>query len=81
MKSWLKLFWLGMVKNGCGQSSHRNLKLTVSQKWKDGVNWFFACWYKSRKTKSWFNDFRVGVVKNGHGSTIDQQNHGYKIIQ
>ena len=24
-----------MVKNGCGQSGHRNLKLTVSQKWTD----------------------------------------------
>ena len=25
---------------------------------------FFACWWKSRKTKSQFNDFWVGVVKN-----------------
>ena len=25
------MFWLGMVKNGCGQSVHGSLKLTVSQ--------------------------------------------------
>ena len=39
-------FWLGMVKNGYGQSSLWTLKLTVSQEWTDGINWFFACWYK-----------------------------------
>ena len=26
-------FWVGMVKNGWGQSGHGTLKLTVSQKW------------------------------------------------
>ena len=26
-----KIFWVGMVKNGCGQSGHGTLKLTVSQ--------------------------------------------------
>ena len=61
-----------MVKNGCGQSCHRTLKLTVSQKWTDGINWFFVCWHKFRKTKSWFNDFCVGLVKNGCGLLVHE---------
>ena len=36
------------------------LKLTVSQKWTNGINWFSACWYKFRKGKSWLNDFFGG---------------------
>ena len=44
-------FWVGIVKNDCGQSGHRTLKLTVSQKWADGINGFFACWYKLGKLK------------------------------
>ena len=42
------------------------LKLTVSQKWTDGINWFFACLYKFRNAKSWFNDVWVVKVRNGH---------------
>ena len=34
-------------------------QLTVFQKLKDGINWFFACWCKFRQAKSWFNDFWV----------------------
>ena len=34
--------YIGMVKNGCDQSGHGTLELTISQKWKDGINWFFA---------------------------------------
>ena len=56
-----------MVKNGCGQYGHETLKLTLSQKWADGINWFFACCYIFRKAKSWFNNFWVDVVKNGSG--------------
>ena len=61
-----------MVTNGCDQSVHRTLKLTVSQKWTDGINKFFACWYKFRKAKSWFNDFWMGMVKNGHGPLVHE---------
>ena len=32
-----------MVKNGCGQSGHRTLKLDVSQEGMKGLNRFFAC--------------------------------------
>ena len=40
-----------MVKNRCGQSGHGILKLTLSKKRTDGINWFFACWYNSGKLK------------------------------
>ena len=36
-------FWVGMVRNGCGQSGQETLKLTTSQEWIDGMNWFFVC--------------------------------------
>ena len=36
--SWSKNFWVGMVINGCGQSGHGTLKLTLSQEWNDEVN-------------------------------------------
>ena len=42
-KSWLKIYWVGLVKNGCGQSGLGTLKLTVSQNWTDEITWFFAC--------------------------------------
>ena len=32
-----------MMKNGCGQSGDRTLKVTVSEEWTAGINWFFAC--------------------------------------
>ena len=38
IKSWLNIFWVSMVKNGCGQSRDRTLKLTVFEEWSDGVN-------------------------------------------
>ena len=41
-----------MVKNGCDQSGLKDLKLTVSQEWIDGMNWFFACWCKFMKVIS-----------------------------
>ena len=63
IKSWLKNFGVGMVRNGCGQSGHGTLKLTVSQEGIDGMNWFFAYWCKVRKAKSEFNDFWVNRVQ------------------
>ena len=36
----LKVFWVGMVKNWCGQSGHRTVKLTASQKCTYGANMF-----------------------------------------
>ena len=61
IKSWSKKFWVDMVGNGCGQSGHGTLKLSVSREWIDGMNWFlYACWCKFRKTKSYFNHFFGG---------------------
>ena len=57
------MFGVSMVENGTGQFGDGALKLTLSEEWTDGRNWFFACWYKLRKAKSWFNDVCVGVVK------------------
>ena len=44
IKIWLKHFGVGMVKNGCGHSGLRTLKLAVSQEEINGVNWFLLCW-------------------------------------
>ena len=62
-----KIFWVGIVRNGCGWSVHGTLKLAVSQKWIDGMDWFLACWYKFKKVEGYFNDFWLGQVKNGFG--------------
>ena len=61
-----------MVKNGCSHSGHGTLKLTLSQEWIDGMNWFFACRWKFMKAESWFNDFSVGMVKNGHDHLVHE---------
>ena len=53
IKSWTNIFWLGMIKNGCGCGLW-TLKLTVSQEWTDGMKWFLACWYKFMQIKRWF---------------------------
>ena len=65
-----KKIWVGVVRDGCGQSVQGTLKLTVSQEWIDGMSWFFAYWCKFRKARSYFNDFWVGVFKNGHGRVV-----------
>ena len=40
----IKNFYLGMVKNGSGQSVLGTVKLTASQEFLDGINGFFASW-------------------------------------
>ena len=54
-----------LVKNGCRQSGLRTPKLTVSQERTDGINWFFAGWYKFIQTEKWLNIFGVCRVRNG----------------
>ena len=71
LKRWLKILGLSFVKNGCGQSGDGTLKLTLSEKWTDGINWFFACSYRSTKIKSWSKIFCVGIIKN----RCDQSDH------
>lgn len=64
---WCKIFWLGVVQNGCDHSGHRTLKLALFQKWIDELNRFFSCWYKFREPKTNIYSFRVDTVKNGRG--------------
>ena len=65
----LKIFWLSRVKNGCGQSGGRTLKLTLSEEWTYRINWFFACLYRFTKIKSWSKIFCVGMFKNRCGQS------------
>ena len=64
-------FWMGMFKNGCGQSGHRTLKLTVSQKWVDGINWFFPRCTNSGMLIQWFLG---GNGQNGHKNMLYLKN-------
>ena len=89
IKSWLKVFWLSIVKSWYDQSGFWTLKLTVvkrwygqsgfwilkltaSQEWSDGINWFFACWYKFIQVKRWLKMFEVGLVRNRCGQSCDR---------
>ena len=56
-RSWLKNIGVDMVKNGCGHSVLRTLKLAVCQGKINEINWFLLCWYKFMKAKSYFNNF------------------------
>ena len=42
IRSWLKNIGVGVVKNGCGHSGLRTLKLAVSQEGIIGMDWFFG---------------------------------------
>ena len=61
IKSWLKNIGMGIVKNGCGHSGLRTLKLALCQEGINGVSWFVVCWQKFRKCKS------SEMVRNGRG--------------
>ena len=43
VKSYLENIGMGMVKNGCGYSGLKALKLDVSQEGINRVNWFLVC--------------------------------------
>ena len=43
IKSCLKNIGVSLVKNGCGQSGLTTLKLAVSVKGTNGINWFLVC--------------------------------------
>ena len=52
-KDWFFTYWFKFIEivviNGCAHSGHRNLKLAVSNKGINGINWFLVCWYKFGK--------------------------------
>ena len=54
-KRMLKILGVSMVKNGGGQSCDGTLKLTLSEEWTNGINWFFAYWCRFITVKSWSN--------------------------
>ena len=60
IKSWLKNIGVDRIKNGCGHSGQTTLKLTVSQKGIDRLNWFFWDWKDTYETK--INSQRRNVV-------------------
>ena len=55
---------MSMLKNECDKSGYGSIKLTVYQEWIDGMNRFFECWCRFKKTKSCDSGFRVGMIKN-----------------
>ena len=42
IKSWLKNIRVGVVKNGCDYTGPRTLKLAVSQREINRINWFLV---------------------------------------
>ena len=43
IKVWMKNIEVSVVKNGCGHSGVRTLKLAISQKRINEINWFLVC--------------------------------------
>ena len=61
----IKKFWMGVVKNRCGQSGHRTKIdcISIMNRWNE-LNWSFTCWCcKFRKAKSYFSNYWVVIVK------------------
>ena len=71
IKMLLKIFGVGMIKNGSGQSGDRTLKLTlVPKEWTDRITDFLHVDIDSQK---WLiNNFCVDMVENG----CDKSGHG-----
>ena len=44
IKGWLENVGVGVVKNGCGHSGLRTLKLAIPQEGMNVINWFLTCW-------------------------------------
>ena len=58
---------MGKVTNGCGQSGHETLQLTVSQ---ESIDEWTDFLYTGAKAKSYFTDFLVWTVKNEYGHLV-----------
>ena len=52
IKRWLKIFGVGVVKNGCNQSDDGTLKLTVSEESTDGITDFLHVGTDLQKLKA-----------------------------
>ena len=40
-------------------------KFTLSQEWTDGINWYFACWYKFMQIKMLLKILGIRMAKIG----------------
>ena len=61
-----------MVRNGCGQSGHRTLKLTASQECIDGGKNFFNAGANSGKPKVASQIFGWAWSKGGHDLLVHE---------
>ena len=59
-----------MVRKGCGQSGQETLKLTLSEEWTEGVNWFFYVYTNSQKVKVDREFFKWALSKMGVVSLV-----------
>ena len=64
-RSWLKNIRVSVIKNGCGYSVLRSLKLAVCQGKINEINWFLEIEFM--KAKSYFHNFMVVAIRNGCG--------------
>ena len=70
IKRCLKIFEVGMVRNGCSQSGGRTLQLTVSEKRTDGMTDFLHVDTDSQKLKADQNFFEWSCSKVGVASLV-----------
>ena len=69
IKSWLRNIRMGVVINWCAHCGCRNLKLALSHREINGINWVLVFWYKFRKNQNYFNNWTPVLQKV-------LQNHG-----
>ena len=65
-------FFACWSKYGFSQSDFWTLKLSVSQEWTDGINWYIACKYNFMEIKKLLNILGVGMVRTGCGQSGDK---------
>ena len=59
IKSWVKIFWMVVIKNVCDASGQGKQKLALSQKWMGEINWLLHADANSGTLFQWFS--------GGHG--------------
>ena len=71
IKSWSKIFWLGMARSGYGQFGYGTLKLTVylENEWWNELIFRMLVQIHIAKLFHWFC---VGVVRNEHGHFVHE---------
>ena len=62
-------FLNGHGQKWCGQSGYGTRKLTLSQEWTDGINWFFCRQVQIHENQKSIEVFWLGMVRNGCGQS------------